>query len=83
MSIATGRPLSDFGRRHYDDGVAQGEAQGEARGEALAVLKVLDARGIEISDAARAQIAECTAVDQIDLWLRRVATVASVEELLA
>jgi hypothetical protein len=57
MSISIGRPLSEFGRRHYDEG--------EAHGKALAVLNVLEARGVHVPEAARVRIAGCTDTDQV------------------
>jgi hypothetical protein len=43
---------------------------GEARG-----------RGMRISKKARARILACTDIEQIDAWLRKAASVASVDEL--
>lgn len=57
--------------------------QGRAEGEASAVLAVLDARGIEISDAVRARVTACTDIDQLDGWVRRAATATSVDDLFA
>ena len=68
---------SDFARRYFD----QGEAAGEARGEAKAVLAFLDARGIEVPDKVREQIATCTDIDQLDTWVRRAATARTVQDL--
>ncbi|MGE5828319.1 MAG: hypothetical protein ACM30G_08125 [Micromonosporaceae bacterium] len=45
---------------------AQGEARGEARGEGRAVLTVLDARGVTVSEAVREQILACTDLAQLD-----------------
>ncbi|MDQ3990292.1 MAG: hypothetical protein M3291_14080 [Actinomycetota bacterium] len=69
---------SDFARRH----IAQGRAEGEARGRAAAVLAVLEARGVEVPGEARARVASCTDLDQLDAWVRRAATVDSVRDLL-
>ena len=62
-------------------GEARGEARGEVRGEARGVLKVLDARGIAVSEALRERILSCTDPAMIDVWTRRAAvasTAASV-----
>jgi hypothetical protein len=59
------------------------EAVGEARGEARAVLTVLAARGLEISDEARERISGCTDLDQLDQWVRRAVTVTPADELFA
>jgi hypothetical protein len=45
---------------------AEGEAKGRAEGEARLVLAVLDARGIDIPDDARARITRCSDPDQLE-----------------
>ncbi|MGH3612156.1 MAG: hypothetical protein ACRDRK_05995 [Pseudonocardia sp.] len=81
--VATGtyEYQSDFARRYFSRGKAEGEAKGKAEGEAKAVLAVLDARGIDVP--ARARIAECSDIDQLDTWERRAVTVDSVHDLFA
>ncbi|MBI5518396.1 MAG: hypothetical protein HY909_31785 [Deltaproteobacteria bacterium] len=59
------------------------EARGEARGKAEAVLAVLSARGLAVSDAQRARVVACQDRAQLDTWLRAVAAVTSTDELLA
>ncbi|CCK59084.1 Conserved protein of unknown function [Mycobacterium canettii CIPT 140070017] len=58
-----------------------GRAEGRAEGEANAVLAVLDARGIEISEPVRARVTGCTDLDQLDTWIRRAATATTVDDL--
>ncbi len=58
-------------------------ADGEARGEAKAVLRVLGARGVEVSDAVRERVMACVNLDVLEGWLDRSLTVASAEELFA
>jgi hypothetical protein len=62
-------------------GRAEGEARGKARGKAEAVLGILAARGIDVPDDARARIAACDDLDQLDIWVSGVATVTTVEDL--
>jgi len=81
MSTTTHRYQSDFARRYFDQGEASGAAKGEARGEARAVLAFLDARGIEVPDDVREEIASCSDLDQLDTWIRRAATASKVQEL--
>jgi hypothetical protein len=52
-----------------------------AQGEAAALLEVLDARGIEVDEAARQRLLACTDFSQLKGWLRKAVTVTSVEEL--
>ena len=83
MSTATGSEyLSEQFREIDARGEARGEARGKAQGEARAVLTVLDARGVPVSEAIREQILACTDLTQLDTWLRRVATAATADEVI-
>ena len=81
----------EYGAAQRAEGKAEGEARGEARGEAKgiakgkadAVLAVLTARGLLVSDEARARIEACTDVATLDRWIARAATVSSTEEVFA
>lgn len=73
MSTHTHEYLSEYAQKFV--------AQGAAEGEAKAVLAFLEARGVEVSEDARARIGECRDLDQLDAWVRRAATVGSVEDL--
>ncbi len=77
MTITGYRYQSDFARRYF----SAGEAQGEAKGEAYAVLAVLDARGIDVPDKIRAEIAGCTDLDRLGGWIRQAATAHKIEDL--
>ncbi|GLY66195.1 hypothetical protein [Amycolatopsis taiwanensis] len=77
MSTGTYEYKSEFVRKY----IHQGRAEGEAKGEAKAVLAVLESRGIEVPEQARERISGCTDLDQLEGWIRRVATVNSVDEL--
>ncbi len=69
MASGTYEYQSDFARRYFFEG------------EATALLAVLDARGVAVDDASHARITECSDSQQLDLWVRRAATAASVHEL--
>ena len=69
---------SEFARKYF----FQGEAAGLQKGEALALLEVLDARGLPISAVARRRILACTDPDQLKRWIRQAATATSVKEFL-
>ncbi|GAA0919126.1 hypothetical protein [Virgisporangium aurantiacum] len=82
MSIAeTYRPVSDWGRRHFRNGKLEGKLEGKAEGEAEALLTVLSARGLDVSDDVRARITGCTDIEQLSTWIRRAATAETVDEL--
>ncbi|MFG2263144.1 hypothetical protein [Streptomyces sp. NPDC048720] len=61
----------------------EGKAEGEAEGEAKGVLRVLEVRGIPVSDDARKRITSCTDPDRVADWLDRAATVSRAEDLFA
>jgi hypothetical protein len=61
---------------------AQHEQVGEARGEGRAVLTVLDARGVAVPTAVREQVLACTDLAQLDTWLRRALTAATVDDVI-
>lgn len=65
MATGTYEYQSDFARKYYGDGIAAGEA----RGEASAVLTVLAARGIAVSDKITARILACTDLDRLTTWV--------------
>ena len=60
---------------------AAAEARGEALGEAKAILKVLEARGLAVSEAQREKILGCHDREQLDRWLQRAVLVSSAEEI--
>ncbi|MGQ0573274.1 MAG: hypothetical protein ACT4RN_03605 [Pseudonocardia sp.] len=66
---------SDFARRYF--------SQGKAEGEARAVLAVLAARKIDVPEDAHRRISECTDLDQLDTWVRRAVTATTIDELFA
>jgi hypothetical protein len=68
-------------RRGYD-GLEAVRAEGRAGGKAEAVLALVDARKIQLSDEGRKRIAESRDVVELDRWLARVVTAASELELL-
>jgi hypothetical protein len=64
---------SEFAKKH--------QATGRAEGRAQAVLDVLDARSLRVSDDARARILACTDTEQLAAWVRKAVTATSVDEL--
>jgi hypothetical protein len=62
-------------------GEARGEARGQARGEAKALVRVLNARKIELTSEQQELIGSCMDSDQLDLWLDRALVATSADEL--
>jgi predicted transposase/invertase (TIGR01784 family) len=72
--------LREEGRR---EGRAEGEAKGEAKGKAQAIVAVLEARGLSVTDAQRTRILGCTDLERLERWVRRAATVKTAAALFA
>ncbi|MEN3535938.1 hypothetical protein AAH991_12545 [Microbispora sp. ZYX-F-249] len=51
------------------------------QGRAEALLIMLDARGLEISDDVRERIQRCEDTNQLEAWVRRAAVITTVDEL--
>ncbi|WP_345431850.1 hypothetical protein [Actinoallomurus vinaceus] len=66
-----------FAKQHF----GRGKAEGRTEGEVHAVLTVLDSRGIEVPESARARIHACTDLQEIDAWLKKAGVVQTVDEL--
>ncbi|WP_046468322.1 hypothetical protein [Allosalinactinospora lopnorensis] len=73
MATGTYEYRSDFARKYYGQGMAEGEAKG--------VVAVLAARGIPVSKEVRERILTCTDLDQVDTWLQRALTAKTVDDL--
>ena len=78
--------LSDWARENIAkgkaEGRAEGKAEGRAEGQAEAILTVLSARGIEVSEDISEKIRKCNDYDRLTAWLRAAATVDSSDKLL-
>ncbi len=56
-------------------------AEGRAEARAEGVLLILDARGIEVPEAARERITSCTDLDELRTWIIRAVTAATADDL--
>jgi len=65
------------------DGKAEGRAEGKAESTADAILKVLEARGVAVSQAQREEILRCSDLARSSRWLVRASLAASAEEVTA
>ncbi|WP_347814620.1 hypothetical protein [Streptomyces sp. Tu 3180] len=68
-------------RTLFEEKYLEGKAEGEARGEAKGILRVLEVRGLAISDDVRERITTCTDLDRLNDWLDRSGTVERAEDL--
>ncbi|WP_155129160.1 hypothetical protein [[Actinomadura] parvosata] len=77
MASTTWPVYSPFAREHYTRGRFAGLSEGKAR----AVLAVLRARGVTITDDALTAITSCADQEQLDEWAHRAATALTIDEL--
>jgi len=61
---------------------ATAKSEGEAKGKAEAVLKVLQKRGIPVSEVQRQQIVGCHDLNRLDQWLDRAIAASSINEVM-
>lgn len=64
-------------------GKAEGKAEGKAQGKAEALLTILAARGVVVSEVVREKILACSDQVMLDRWLLQAMTVSSADEILA
>lgn len=55
--------------------------EGTATGEAKGVVRVLEVRGIPVTDETRERITTCTDLARVSEWLDRAGTVERAEDL--
>lgn len=59
------------------------EAAAEARGTAKAILRVLEARGVSVSQAQKEEISRCSDLARLSRWVVRASLATSAEEVTA
>ncbi|MGQ0773631.1 MAG: hypothetical protein ACT4NY_04290 [Pseudonocardiales bacterium] len=90
MSTHTYEYLSEYAQKFVAqgkvegkaEGKAEGKVEGKAEGEARAVLAFLEARGIGVPGSAHVRIGACRDLGQLDAWVRRAATIDTIDDLL-
>lgn len=65
------------------EGRLEGRIEGKLEGQASAVITVLEARGLSISDEQKTRILGCSESETINGWLTKAVTVAHIDELFA
>ncbi|MER5790987.1 hypothetical protein [Streptomyces sp. NPDC001980] len=64
-----------------EEGREEGREQGRIQQCAEMVLRVLEWRGIPVSDSVREQVDACTDLDQLEIWAQRAVHVTDAAEL--
>lgn len=75
MKSHTWPVYSPFAKETFGRGMTEGKAQ--------AILAMLEARNLNVTDAERERITRCTDLRQIETWVRRVVTVEKTSDLFA
>jgi len=73
---------SDFAKKYVAQGRAEGRTEGCTEEAARAVLMVLRARGVAVSDAHRERILAQKDPERLERWLEKAAVASSVAEAL-
>ncbi|MBS2537503.1 hypothetical protein KGQ20_32595 [Catenulispora sp. NF23] len=81
MALDTSFYRSSFSRQLRAEGHAEGRAEGAAEGRAASLRRVLDIRGIAITEEQGGRLSGCTDLDQLDAWLDRALTATSASEV--
>jgi hypothetical protein len=69
---------SDFAKKY----IGMGRDEGRAEGEAQALLTVLRARGVAVTDLARERILAEKDPQRLERWLEKAAVAASIAEVI-
>ncbi len=72
---------SDFARRYFGAGKAEGMAEGRAEGKAELLVKQLRLRFGGLSTEARERVAAATN-EELDRWAERILTAESLDDVL-
>ncbi|MGW3451724.1 hypothetical protein [Streptomyces sp. NPDC001076] len=64
-----------------EEGREEGREQGRVQERAEMVLRVLEWRGIAVSDSVRERVDACTDLDQLEIWAQRAVHVTDAAEL--
>lgn len=65
--------VSSFAKEHF--------GKGEIEGATQALLVVLEARGLTVTEEARERVTSCTDLDQLKAWTTKAVTAESIDEV--
>ncbi len=66
-----------------EESIIKGQTLGQTQGRAEDILRLLTLRGIDIPEAARERITDCTDLETLSTWFDRAVTATSTDELFA
>ena len=78
---------SEFARKYFYGGKAEGRSQGKAEGRSQGktetLLRLLRRKGFTVDPSVEAHVAGCKDDKQLDTWAERVLTATSLDEVFA
>jgi hypothetical protein len=77
MGTSEHKYFSDFAQKYYGEGKAEGKAEGVRE----ALLAVVAARGLNLSENHRAKVAACSDSVTLGRWLTRAARATATAEV--
>jgi hypothetical protein len=83
MAIPTAFFRSETAEKLRDEGREKGREEGQVRNAVASLLRVLHARGFEVSDELLARIQECRDLDTLGRWLELTVTATDIDEVFA
>lgn len=72
---------SDFARKYFAEGRAEGQASGEVRGRAAVLVKQLQLKFGPLPDAVAARV-HSASLEQLDAWVERVLSAATIDDVM-
>jgi hypothetical protein len=81
MTSDTWPVYTPFAKEHFGRGKKEGRKEGRKEGEADAILLVLETRGLDVSDAERERITNCTDLKQLKKWITRAVAAEKTSDL--
>jgi hypothetical protein len=83
MSVDLNFFRSETSQRIRDKGREEGQEEGQVKARAEDILRILDRRGVELTDGERDRIVRCTDLAELGLWFDRVLDVDNADDLFA
>jgi predicted transposase YdaD len=74
--------MRSHGEKLIERGMRRGLARGRAEGRAEDVLRILDARGMAVTDEVRQRILTCTDIATLDRWFDRALKASTLSNVL-
>jgi hypothetical protein len=73
--------IESFKKEGRQEGLPEGLREGLVKAKAADVLKIIDARGIEVTKEQRKEVADCTDLARLDRWFERALTAKTATDI--